>query len=76
MIDEGTIMNPEPFPLKDTIESAILSAAGIGKELPEDRAVLLRLIDVTGQATSVCSQLQLSLIHISNLKEQNPSESL
>ena len=56
-------MNPEPCPLKDTIESAILSAAGIGKELPEDRAVLLRLIDVTGQATSVCSQLQQSAVN-------------
>ena len=56
-------MNSEPFPLKDTIESAILSATGIGKELPEDRSVLLRLIGVTGQATNVCSQLQQSAVN-------------
>ena len=56
-------MNFKSFPLKDTIESAILSATGIGKELPEDQAVLLRLIDVTGQATSICSQLQQSAVN-------------
>ena len=57
-------MSPSYIPtLKDNIESAILTEAGVGKMLPQDSAVLLRLIEVSGDATSICNELQRSAVN-------------
>lgn len=56
-------MSPSYIPtLKDHIESAILAEAGIGKTLPQESTALLHLIEVTGQATNICHELQHSAV--------------
>ncbi len=57
-------MSPSYIPtLKDHIESAILTEAGIGKNVPEDSAILVHLIEVTGHATNICHELQHSAVN-------------
>jgi hypothetical protein len=56
-------MIPSYIPtLRDHIESAILTEAGIGKDVPQDSALLVHLIAVTGQAMNICHELQFSAV--------------
>jgi hypothetical protein len=57
-------MGPSYIPnLRDNIESAILTEAGIGKSVPEDSALLVHLIKVTGHAIDICHELQHSAVN-------------
>lgn len=64
-------MNTKPTPcefcdhtgLRNDLEKAILTHAGLGKEPETDPASLLRLVDATSEAAELCGKLQRAAVH-------------
>lgn len=53
----------EHINLRNDLEKAILTHAGLSKNSETDATSLLRLIDATSESAEVCSQLQRAAVH-------------
>ncbi|MBC3880616.1 hypothetical protein H8K35_03150 [Undibacterium sp. LX40W] len=53
----------EHIRLRNDIEKAILTHAGLSKNSETDPSSLLRLVDATSESVEVCSQLQRAAVH-------------